>query len=313
MLLDNTQAWTPDIEAREVDALQDVVHSNDIQRALQALAEENPRKPLRGYYYEQCNRIFRQSSNQQQHMLEWALRNTQHHVSTDESFDVLSIGCGCGIFDLPFLKRLMSGNEGTTFNYVGVDYNNEQVKHLRAALYAAKLELLNYRIDYADIANWQPDQLFDCILLVHSLYYIPNPFKVLDKARALLKPGGKILIFSAEKDGINMAAEAFVQADEIPRDNNNYVFNDTIDRYLKQREVPAQRECLNATFDASSIFAQIEDDRTQLLSFLAQIDLRETLNTENLSVFNRWLKALPVPGSSKEYAVHHPVWAYQFS
>lgn len=282
--------------------------SQQAAAGLRALARRLPHQPLAGGYYEQCNRLFRQCSNQQQLMLDWALKNVPVDTGNEKTFAVLSIGCGCGLFDLPFLEGLRCHYPQRGIRYHGLDYNAVQLRPLARSL--AQISAVQATLDPVAFEQWDTEQGFDCVLLVHTLYYMRNPTVVLDRARHLLKPGGRVLLFSAERGGLNYAAQVF--AGSGAASTNDYVFHDTVDRYLRERAVIGLRECLPGVLNAELAFTGMQAQLEALLSFIAQADLRAGLNSQAKAEFREWMRGLRAADGGPA-DLSHPVWAYAFN
>ena len=58
-------------------------------------------------------------------------------------------------------------------------------------------------------ASFATDRAFDLIHFVHSLYYMPDPSAALEKARKLLAPGGRLIVFQAPREALNDLAVRF--------------------------------------------------------------------------------------------------------
>lgn len=95
------------------------------------------------------------------------------------SGNVLEVGAGSG----DFLHLL----EGAGYRVEGVELSK------RAALQAKqKYGLTLHQGTLAEAAF--PDEYFDYIVMYHVLEHVPSPREVLQEARRILKPGGRILI-----------------------------------------------------------------------------------------------------------------------
>jgi SAM-dependent methyltransferase len=91
---------------------------------------------------------------------------------------LLDVGCGRGDLAARFLAHGWSA--------VGLDVSPEAVESARAAGVDAVEGTLT-------TASW-PDASFDLIVMNHSLEHMPNPMEALRRARALLRPGGTLIV-----------------------------------------------------------------------------------------------------------------------
>ncbi len=110
---------------------------------------------------------------------------------------VLEVGCAEGVFTEILAKRCDS--------LLAMDFNEVALARARQRLWwdeHVAFELLDLRVD--PLPN-----VFDLILAIHVLDYIPNPLllrKVREKLVRGLRPGGYLLIGSSSHDDINEKA-----------------------------------------------------------------------------------------------------------
>lgn len=101
--------------------------------------------------------------------------------------DVLEAACGAGQ-GLGYLARHAR-------SVVGGDISAEVMSRAQCT-YGGKIELKVF--DAASIP-W-PDQSFDALLLFEAIYYLPDVEAFFHEARRVLRPGGHLLIATANKD-----------------------------------------------------------------------------------------------------------------
>ena len=94
----------------------------------------------------------------------------------------LDVGCGFGVM-LPYLRKA-----GVSLKQIhGIDLSPEMIRNAESLNPGASWEA-------GDFFQYQPDFKFDSILFCSSLHDLPDPMEALQKAGALLNPGGKIVI-----------------------------------------------------------------------------------------------------------------------
>ncbi|NEO56870.1 MAG: hypothetical protein F6K54_29630 [Okeania sp. SIO3B5] len=64
---------------------------------------------------------YRSNHNEQEIMLEATFQAVEKYKYSQENHTILSIGCGSGVFDKPFLTKLLELNK--SINFVGVEPN----------------------------------------------------------------------------------------------------------------------------------------------------------------------------------------------
>lgn len=77
----------------------------------------------------------------------------------------------------------------------GIELNGHQIAHARANLARCDPQI-SARISFeqSNILDWQPSELYDLAYTIDSLTLVKDSGKVLDKAREVLKPAGRIVL-----------------------------------------------------------------------------------------------------------------------
>lgn len=101
--------------------------------------------------------------------------------------DVLEVACGAGqgLGYLASLARSVSAGDVS-----------DRVLHGTRAHYGARIDLRQF--DAHELPF--PDASFDVLLLFEAIYYLRNVSRFVEEARRVLRPGGHLLIVSANKD-----------------------------------------------------------------------------------------------------------------
>ena len=103
--------------------------------------------------------------------------------------DLLSVGAGTLCFEKSLIEMV-----GLKVNYLyAIEPNEKHLEELKSAI----TELTqNYYIDPVYFTTeFSTEKRFDMVLMSHCLYYMPDPVGVILKAKSLLKPNGKVVIF----------------------------------------------------------------------------------------------------------------------
>ncbi|MDI3320960.1 methyltransferase domain-containing protein [Pinibacter soli] len=112
--------------------------------------------------------------------------------------NVLDVGCGIGLQALTMAKMASPSGKvvGTDISTMMID-----IARSRTANSGLPLEFL-----VADACSQPfPDQSFDCVRTERVLMYLPDTQQAIKEFKRLLKPGGRLVIFDFDWDGILIA------------------------------------------------------------------------------------------------------------
>jgi SAM-dependent methyltransferase len=105
---------------------------------------------------------------------------------------LLDIGCGGGAFLAQALR--------TGCRAVGVDHSTEMVRVARE-LNAEAIEDGRLAIVQADAARLPfDDNTFTCAAMMQVFFFLPDPARVLAECRRVLRPGGKLAVFTVSEE-----------------------------------------------------------------------------------------------------------------
>ncbi len=101
---------------------------------------------------------------------------------------ILDVGCGTGFLSLELARE---GHRVT-----GVDNSEDMiniaVRTMKSDPYGSERGSLEYKLaDFTTLEN--PESEFDLVIISRTLHHIPQPMKVLDKARKLLREEGRLV------------------------------------------------------------------------------------------------------------------------
>ena len=116
---------------------------------------------------------------------DWIYDLCEPHLGTE----VLEIGAGHG----ELTQRLVPGRFVTA-----TDLSKRCVDELQARYDG----MANVDVRHADIAALGDDRRYDSVVLVNVLEHIPDDLGALRDLRALLKPGGRLIVFSPAFEGL---------------------------------------------------------------------------------------------------------------
>ncbi len=177
-----------------------------LARLDRALVDVDELVPLGGQRFRDTHDIYEGRSDQQPRIIRWfAERLTP--VASGHPFRVLSVGCGSGLLDFPVASRL--AEQVDDVHYVGIDPNAAQCAAFarrfdEAGLAGVRVDVLAGCFEDVDVTHG-----FDIVHFVHCLYYMPDPMSALSRARGLLAPGGRLVVFQAPCEALNDLATRF--------------------------------------------------------------------------------------------------------
>ncbi len=151
--------------------------------------------------------IYEGRSDQQQRIIDWFGEEVASALRPDRPFRVLSVGCGSGMLDVPVATRLASRT--ADLQYVGVNPNRVECEVFERVFRQASLPGARVEVVPATFEAFEAHHAFDLIHFVHCLYYMPDPSAALEKARKLLAPGGRLIVFHAPREALNDLAVRF--------------------------------------------------------------------------------------------------------
>lgn len=116
---------------------------------------------------------------------------TRYHLAASYSAgkEVLEVACGAGL-GLGFLAR-------DARHVVGGDIHGQNI-HIARENYKDNARVKLYMFDAQRLPF--ADESFDTVILYEAIYYLPDPWKFVQEARRVLRPGGNLLICTANRE-----------------------------------------------------------------------------------------------------------------
>ncbi len=263
---------------------------------------ESPLAPdLTPEAYARCFRTYQALSGERAAMLDWLRQAQAFRIRRRREPAILSVGCGPGNFDLKVL-RMLARRYGA-LSYVGLEPNPRHRRAFSARL--ARLPLSAARITLVDAAfeRYTTTRRFDFIFLTHCLYYIPDRDRAIRRALALLRAGGRLIIFNQTPRGIDVLQRRFLRLVK-GRDDERFSSRD-LQAILARRGLAHRRARLPNLVDVSACFQPRSRRGRNLLSFFIESDARRLppalrrailarLKTQCIRRRNRWLMVHPM-------------------
>lgn len=222
---------------------------------------------LKGRYYAECHKVFRAATNQAAHML----AALAEECAGMQELEILSVGSGSGLFELPMLQRLAEAGQRVR-RFSGVDVDADACRLFEAALQHNFGDTLDYAVHPISFEDYASESPVDLVLYNHVFEYVrAGQREWLRKSLGLLKPGGKLLLFSPLSGGINRPYAENMQSYFGYRP----YYSEDITALLDGERLAYRRRRIEAQCQIGLLEdLGAEGDGMRLLSFLAQVDCR---------------------------------------
>lgn len=166
----------------------------------------------------------------------------EKHKSSPESYTILSIGCGSGLFQQPFLKKLIELNK--SIHFVGVEPN--KVECVKTQEWCQKLSTFKpdkfwFEIHPVELEKFESSQTFDIILLIHSFYYFSEIKSSVEKVYKLIGEEGIAIIAINLKREIS---EPYYYANQRLYQRQRF-YSDDLYQVLSEQNIPFRQEMID--------------------------------------------------------------------
>lgn len=243
--------------------------------------------------------LYEGRSDQQARIIDWFAREVGPALPDPGDCSVLSVGCGSGILDVPVLRRL--ARPGRRVRWVGVDPNEVECEAFERQFAAAALPGAELEVVAAPFEDYEPPAPFDVVHLVHCLYYLPDPVGALEKARRLVAPGGKLVVFHAPCAELNSLAKRFY--DRLGAGPT--AFAEDLAALFARRGWPTARARVDAEVDVTPFVDGDPDVGVALRDFIVQADSRR-MPEALVHIVDAYLHAVAYERDG-HWRVRHPV------
>ncbi len=257
---------------------------------------------LKGQNYLECHEVYCDSTNQQARMLDAMFIYFEKTFENRSSYNILSIGCGSGSFEVPLLKKLLAKNQ--RIHFVGIDSNKEQTLATQQKLDTLARENENFSFDIfnEDFNSCFFDQSFDAILCIHVLYYCSNLESTLSKIRNLLDYDSKLVVMNAPLE--DMAIPFFSISNQLW--GRVPLYSHQIEETLDISQIPYSKQAISASLDISNCFDSQLERGKQLLDFILGVDT-EYFSTSQKQMFLDYLHEISQTNSDGQITCSYPV------
>lgn len=214
---------------------------------------------------------FRSQQNEQEMMLEATFQTIKKYKSSQENYSILSIGCGSGLFEKPFLTELLELNK--SIHFVGVDSNKLgciKIKEWCQELSKFKVDKFRYQIHPVEFEKFESSPTFDIILLIHSFYYFSEIESSFQKIYELLGEEGIVIIAIAVKTELKEPSYYVNQR----LDQKQTVWSHDLYQFFSEHHISFHKEVINSSVNIAQYFQKDSQLGRHLLDFIVSAKTR---------------------------------------
>jgi ubiquinone/menaquinone biosynthesis C-methylase UbiE len=225
--------------------------------------------------------------------LSW-LSNNCFRLLPADSPDILSLGCGTGIFDNEFIKIIQEHKRDWLFT--GLDFSATDLARFRKKTSILDQETRKkITLEYKKFTpSTQMDKQYDLITMVHFLHSFDDVMPIIKNALRHLLPGGKLLIIQQKKQGIAELKHSL--RDLLP--NQKFHCSDQIKDLLEMEKIVFSSETVNTFFDIS-MMKKRSLDTLLLMSFCLCNDL-SVLTTQQQEKIRKAFLSISQEGKQRQ-------------
>ncbi|NET41454.1 class I SAM-dependent methyltransferase [Okeania sp. SIO2B3] len=202
-------------------------------------------------------------------ILEATLQAIEKHKPSQESYTILSIGCGSGLFEKPFFKKLLELNK--SIHFVGVDPN--KVECIKTEEWCQELskfqpEKFTFKIHPVTLEKFESSPSFDIILLIHSFDYFSEIESSFQRVYKLVGEESMAIIAIAVKTKFNEPYHYVSQRlYQRPR-----FFSEDLYQLFSEQNIPFSQEIIEFSVNITKCFQKDSQLGKHLLDFIVDVN-----------------------------------------
>ena len=155
--------------------------------------------------YASTHAAYEAASDQRLRLQEWVVRELPPLLAECDPVRVVGVGVGDGSVDAPLAGALAAGGRGV--RYTGVEPHAPSALGFAERLSALAAPALVPSVVIGDFAAHDPGHPADLVHFLHSLYYVDDLAAALDRACALVRPGGLLVAATAPLEPLCVLTE----------------------------------------------------------------------------------------------------------
>ncbi len=274
-----------------------ILNISTIRKELGQLEHRLDALPLQGERYASCMESYEGASSQRRQILAWIQRVLIPQCSR-ESATVLSVGCGAGDLDKAILAA--GAEHSATISYVGLEPDAAQCERFVKQMGFDEDENVQIKAHNMGFEDFQDQQSYDLVLMVHSLYYMPDPAWAIEKALSLVKEGGQLVVLLAANDTLNELSSSFWQIEA----ERTAWFSQDLSAHLDALGLNFTREQIEARLDVTACFDANSATGSEITDFLAQVST-DALPNRLQGMIGEYLDATSHRGEAGRWLPHN--------
>jgi|GEM_PF-1934461 len=216
--------------------------------------------------YTESQIVYRSRDNEKEVILEAILQTIKPKLSSQDNYRILSIGCGQGIFEKPFLQNLLERDK--TLHFVGVEPKEKECTKIKKwcdKISAERQGKFSFKIHSVGFEEFASDESFDIILLINSLYYFSELEPSIQKTYQLLsKEGIAIATISPMRRLLN---EPYYCVNKRLYSQSRW-FSEDIQKALIESNISFRKETIDFLVNITDSFQKGSQFGKQLLDFM---------------------------------------------
>ncbi len=207
-----------------------------------------------------------------QDAINWIADNSSELLMAEKP-EILSLGCGTGLFDTALLKIIQQ--QKSQWSFTGLDFSETDLAYFRKSLSALDEETRSrVSLQYKKFEpSTEMGDHYDLITMIHFLHSFDDVLPIIQNALRHLSADGKLLIIQHNKQGVSEIKDEFL--DILP--NQKFQCSEHIKSLLQAENIAFSAHRIEAFFDVS-MMQEMSLDTLLLMSFCLVNDLSK-LNT----------------------------------
>lgn len=236
------------------------IPSTSLHRLRQAVAGSPALPELTGEHYARTHAAYEAASDQRAGLQAWLPRELPPLLGTGP-LQVLGVGVGDGSIDAPLAAALAA--DGREVDYTGVEPHAASAAEFAARLGALDADSLAVNTVAGAFADHEAAAPADLVHFVHSLYYMADLGATLDRALAMLRPGGLLVSATAPREPLCVLTELLS-----PGTGHRLWCAEDVTAELESRGLEVQSETMMAGLDLVDVHIDPHGAGEPVLDFL---------------------------------------------